>query len=106
VIVTASSSNPNLIPAPTINYANPDATGSITFQPRANANGSALITVRVDDGQEQNNIITRSFTVTVNAVNDAPTITYIPNQRVEPGFSTPTFLLRSATSKARRPIFR
>jgi hypothetical protein len=87
--ITTITSNPNLIPAPSVNYSSPDTTGSITFQPLTNASGSVLITVRVDDGQGQNNVVTRSFTVTVTAVNDAPTISLIPNQRVEPGLPTP-----------------
>ena len=34
----------------------------------------ATITVTVDDGQPQNNTFTRRFLVTVNAVNQAPTL--------------------------------
>src|SRR5208337_1042672 len=48
--VTASSSNPSLIPTPTVNYTSPNTTGSITFTPVTYASGSALITVTVNDG--------------------------------------------------------
>lgn len=72
--VTASSSNPSLIPSPTVTYASPNATGSLSFRPAANASGIATITVTVNDGQAQNNTVTRSFTVTVLAVNDAPLV--------------------------------
>src|SRR2546425_6082882 len=36
--------------------------------------GTAMISVTVNDGQPSNNIVTRSFTVTVNPVNDPPTM--------------------------------
>ncbi|MEK7780876.1 MAG: Ig-like domain-containing protein, partial [Verrucomicrobiota bacterium] len=75
--VTATSSNPSLIPNPTVNYTSPNTSGSLSFTPVANANGSATITVIVNDGQSANNTITRTFTVTVSAVNDAPTLNAI-----------------------------
>ena len=77
--VTATSSNPGLIPNPTVNYTSPNATGNLTFTPVANANGTATITVTVNDGQASNNIVTRTFTVTVN---QPPTITAIPKQTI------------------------
>ena len=80
--ISAVSSAPNVIPNPTVNYASPNPTGSLRFTPVANANGSATITVTVDDGQSANNIVTRSFAVTVSSVNSAPTITDIPNQTI------------------------
>jgi hypothetical protein len=79
--VTASSSNPGLIPVPSISYSSPNASGTLTFKPVAGATGSAVITVSVNDGQVGNNSISRSFTVTVNAVapNIAPTLNAIGN---------------------------
>src|SRR5207302_8079118 len=78
--VTASSSNQALIPNPTVTYTSPNTTGSITFSPATNAFGTATITVTVNDGQPSNNIVTRSFTVTVNSINDLPFISHIPDQ--------------------------
>ena len=72
--VTASSSNTGLIPNPTVTYTSPNATGSIGFTPVANTNGTATVTVMVDDGQAANNTIVQTFLVTVNAVNDVPTL--------------------------------
>jgi hypothetical protein len=77
--VTASSSNAALIPNPTVTYTSPNAAGSLAFTPVSNANGSAVVTVTVNDGGPSNNIVTRTFTVTVNAVNDAPAIAAISN---------------------------
>src|SRR5204863_1422879 len=79
--VTATSSNPGLIPNPTVTYASPNGTGSLAYRPVANHSGTAVITVKVqDDGGTANNgvdTITRTFTVAVTAVNDAPTLTAI-----------------------------
>jgi hypothetical protein len=72
--VTAVSSNPALIPNPAVNYNSPDDAGTLTFAPTANASGVAIITVTVDNGLPQNNLVTRSFTITVAAVNQAPTL--------------------------------
>src|SRR5205823_1618651 len=38
------------------------------------ASGPVTITVTVNDGQGMNNLITRTFTVTVSPINDAPTL--------------------------------
>ncbi len=71
--VTATSSNPALIPNPTVTYTSASSLGSLKYTPVANANGTAVITVTVQDsgGSEASN----SFLVTVNAVNDAPSFT-------------------------------
>ena len=45
--VTATSSNPGLIPNPVVTYASPDGTGSIAFAPAADQHGTATITVTV-----------------------------------------------------------
>ena len=72
--VSASSDNKDLIPDPVVAYTSPQASGSLTFTPAANASGEATITVTVSDGEAE---IQRSFTVTVNPVNDAPEISDI-----------------------------
>jgi len=89
--ITATSSNPTLIPNPTVNYTSPNATGSLTYRPATNASGTATITVTIDDGQSANNTLTRTFTITVNPVNDAPTISDLGNQTTNE--STPTAAL-------------
>jgi len=53
--VTASSGNTAIIPHPTVTYTSPEATGTLTFTPVANANdvadgGPTTITVTVSDG--------------------------------------------------------
>ncbi|MEK7678285.1 MAG: Ig-like domain-containing protein, partial [Verrucomicrobiota bacterium] len=61
----------------------PNATGSLSYTPVANASGTATITVIVtDDGGTANGgvvAVTNTFTVTVTSVNDAPTLAAISN---------------------------
>ena len=70
-----ANDNTGLIPGPTVTYHSPDTTGSLTFTPVADKNGTAHITVRVSDGSLTYD---RSFTVTVSAVNDPPVNTVAP----------------------------
>ena len=71
ITVTAVSSNPALIPNPTVTYTSPDATGSLTFRALTNANGIAFITVTVSDGTLSSS---RTFNVQISALNDPPTM--------------------------------
>jgi hypothetical protein len=72
--VTASSSNPALIPTPTVTYSIPSTTGTLRFTPAANVYGTATITVIVNNFQLLDNLFSRTFTVTVKPVNDPPTL--------------------------------
>jgi hypothetical protein len=85
--VAASSSNMSLIPNPTVSYTSPNATGSIRFTPATGLSGSSVITVTVNDGGASNNVVTRTFTVTVNHVNEAPVISMIPDVTVGVGMA-------------------
>jgi uncharacterized repeat protein (TIGR01451 family) len=82
LVVTASSNNTGLIPNPTVTYTSPNTTGSISFTPVANASGTADITVTVNDNSGGTQTISRTFTVNVAAVNDAPSFTKGPDQTV------------------------
>lgn len=64
-----------------------DSTGTLTYTPAANANGTSTFTVTVrDNGGTANGGVDTStaqtFTITVTAVNDAPSFTAGPNQTV------------------------
>lgn len=82
VAISATSSNTTLIPHPTISYSSPGSTGTLHYTPAANQSGSATITVTANDGQTSNNTIARTFTVTVTAVNDPPTISAITDRTI------------------------
>ncbi len=78
--VTASTQNPTLITGLMVEYTTPNPAGVLKFTPGVNQNGSTQVTVTVTDGGPDGNLATtgdngtfsRSFTVTVNAVNDKP----------------------------------
>jgi hypothetical protein len=100
LVVTATSSNPALIPNPTVNYTSANAGGSLTFVPVANAFGSAVITVKVNDGGASNNIVTQTFAVTVNAVNQPPTLNAINNLTINENAGVQTVSLAGISSGA------
>lgn len=78
--VTATSSNATLLPNLIVDYTSANAAGTLKFTPAANQSGTAVVTVTVTDGGLDGNLASaadngtfaRSFTVTVNALNDAP----------------------------------
>jgi hypothetical protein len=80
--VTASSDNPTLISSVDVNYASPNATGSLTYTPSPDQNGTAVITVTVRDAgingnlnDDDDGITQQTFTVRVispDEINHAP----------------------------------
>ncbi len=77
LIVTASSSNTTLVPnsSAALALGGSGANRTLVVTPAANRFGSATITLTVSDGALT---ATRSFTLTVTSVNDAPTVTRSP----------------------------
>jgi hypothetical protein len=98
--VTATSSNTGLIPTPAVSYTSPNTTGSITFAPAGYNNGSATITVTVNDGGTSNNVVSRTFTVTVNPVNQPPTLNTPANVTINENAGLQTVNLSGITSGA------
>lgn len=72
--VIAGSDNPTLIPGGNIVIGGSGANRTVTITPAPNQFGTANFQVIVDDGQVST---TEGFVVTVNPVNDAPTVTAI-----------------------------
>ncbi|OYV92638.1 MAG: hypothetical protein B7Z73_04810, partial [Planctomycetia bacterium 21-64-5] len=70
--ITAVSSNPTLVPNPTVSYTNPNDTGTLFYTPTAGVTGTATITVTVtDNGGTANggvNTVTETFAITVTNV--------------------------------------
>ena len=75
VTITAKSSNLLLVSEPVVFYTNPSGTGSLSFVIQPNQFGKATVEVTVSNGATTNATLTRSFTVSVNSVNDAPIFT-------------------------------
>ncbi|MFV1968662.1 MAG: beta strand repeat-containing protein, partial [Pirellulaceae bacterium] len=90
VTLTATSSDPSIVPNPTISGSG--ASQTLNYTPAANANGSVTITVvATDSGGETNggvNAFSRTFDINVDPVNDLPTISDIPSQGTDE--DTPT----------------
>ena len=77
VRITASSSNTNLVPHPTVSYVSPSNSGSLEFTPVARESGLAVITLTLtdtgSDGQldtQDDATATSQFTVTIIQTND------------------------------------
>ena len=72
--------------------------------PGPNAFGTATITVAVNDGQYGNNLLTRTFTVTVNPVNDAPTLNAIANVTLDSSAGPKSVTMSGISSGAANEI--
>ncbi len=77
--VTRSSSNTTLVPNANIVISGTGANRSVVVTPAGNQFGSATITITVDDGDDQ---VTETFVVTVNPINDLPTISAIASRSI------------------------
>jgi VCBS repeat-containing protein len=77
--VSGSSSNTTLVPNGNIFFGGAGSSRTVTVTPAANQNGSATITVTVSDGLLSGS---DTFLVTVNAVNDAPSVSDISDQTI------------------------
>ncbi len=95
LIITAASSDTVLLPHPTRNYTSPNATGSLTLTPSADRFGATTISVIVSDGLS---LTAQTFSVTVNPVNDPPTLDAIPDLLLEQGGHAETVALSSITA--------
>jgi Tol biopolymer transport system component len=70
-----SSSNTTLVPNRNISYSQTGSDRTFTIAPAANQSGTATITMSVSDGTTGSPTIQRTFDITVNPINDAPTLT-------------------------------
>ncbi len=81
--MTVESNKPALFETLNVVYTSPQTTGTIRLKPKANANGTAQVTVTVTDNglgspAPNVNFIQRSFTLTIQPVNDAPVFKSTP----------------------------
>ena len=73
--ITATSNNPSLVSEFGVVYNQGETEGELYFSPNLNKFGRAVISVTVNDGQPDNNLVTKQFTLIVNPVADTPSIT-------------------------------
>ncbi len=77
--LTAASSNPSLLPLSAISFGGSASNRTVTLVPAANQNGTVTVTITVSDPTGLSS--SSAFFLTVNPVNDPPTISDIPNQQ-------------------------
>ena len=80
LILTATSSNPTLVPSANIVLAGSGANRTVTVTPATNQFGTTLITLTVSDGIAN---ASQAFTLTVNSINDPPTISDLLNLTID-----------------------
>ena len=76
LILSGSTSNPDLVPGDSIEIDRSGANPTVAVTPSADSNGTADITVTVED--EGENTASQTFTLTVEPVNDPPVISGLP----------------------------
>jgi len=81
--VSVTSNNAALFETLDVQYTSPLTTGTLRIKPKANANGSAVITVTVTDSgpntpPPSDNNTARQFTLVVTSVNDLPVFQSTP----------------------------
>ncbi|MCP4538326.1 MAG: tandem-95 repeat protein [Chloroflexi bacterium] len=72
--------NPDVVPDPIVTYTSPDSSGILSFAPLPDQFGTAHVEVTVSDGLSQT---IRSFEITVNSINDPPTMLPISDQTTD-----------------------
>ncbi len=85
LIVSGGSSNPTLVPTNNVVFGGSGANRTVTVTPATNAFGTAIITLFVSDGT---NLVSTNFLLTVNPVNDAPTLTGVGDQSINEDTAT------------------
>ncbi|MFP6618541.1 MAG: Ig-like domain-containing protein, partial [Pirellulaceae bacterium] len=89
--ITTESTNPGLVPAPTVIYTSAETTGLLKLTPVADQHGASTITVNLEDAGIDNNFATgadnvtfsRTFVVTVTSINDQPVAANVAYQPEE-----------------------
>lgn len=96
VAVTASSSNPALLPSAGLVLGGAGTNRTLTVFPATNAHGNAIITLTATDTNGA--IARRSFLVTVQPVNSAPTLSILENQTINEDEPTSALAITLADS--------
>ena len=95
--ISASSSNPRLIPTPLIRYASPGQTALLLLRPSPVGIGTALITVTVANESSTNSIVSQTFAISV-VPTPPPTLNPVQNVSVDQTAGLQTITLTGITS--------
>ena len=87
--ISASSSNPGLVPDPLVSYTSGDETGSLSYTPVTDQAGTAVISVTLSGNAKDDNLV--EFNVTVEP-NSAPKIDQENTQNIRNDQSTEILL--------------
>jgi hypothetical protein len=79
VNLLVSSADPALLPEANLQFAQRGHAHTLVITPAPNQSGRALLQLQATDGSI---VVTQSFSVTVNSINDAPTISRIADQTI------------------------
>jgi len=74
-----NSSDPTLLPEANVRFGRSGDAHTLVITPAPNQSGRALLHLQATDGSV---VVTQSFSVTVNSINDAPTISRIADQTI------------------------
>jgi len=96
--LSGNSSNPSLVPSNNIVFGGIGSSRTVTVTPTPNDAGVATLILVVSDGTDT---ASPDFVLSVNPVNDAPTITSVPDQSATT--NTPTALLSFAVNDLETP---
>jgi hypothetical protein len=83
-----TSSNPAVVPEASVRFSQTESGRNLIITPAANQSGRAVVQLHATEGSIT---VTQSFSVTVNSINDAPTISRIPDQTISD--TTPAALI-------------
>ena len=98
LVVSASSSNPALVPSENISIAGVGNNRTVSMTPATNQSGITLIALTVSDAD--GNTATSSFNLVVTAVNDSPTLDPLPNLSMDEGAGPQTVRLSGISAGA------
>jgi hypothetical protein len=88
--ITGIFSNPTLFKKAAIKYKNGATVGTLTFQPLKSAIGTTAITITANNHEKTNNLVTRTFTVTILASSSTTPMAAIKtSEQVAPAITTP-----------------
>lgn len=99
--ISATSSNPSVVPDPAAQYNSAEVTGRLILKPAAEASGTSTITVTVEDSGLDGDLTTvsdnarfvREFEVVVDAVNDSPQMNPVADLQLAEDFGQYTIQL-------------